>query len=53
VPANPAIVAATASYGEKFAAAVVTDNLLATQFHPEKSQENGLAILRQFVNSIS
>ena len=53
VPADPAIVAATASYGAPFAAAVVTDNLLATQFHPEKSQENGLAILRQFVNSIS
>jgi len=26
--------------------------LLATQFHPEKSQENGLAILRQFVSSL-
>ena len=40
-------------YGEEFAAAVVTDNLLATQFHPEKSQENGLAILRQFVSSLT
>jgi glutamine amidotransferase len=49
---DPAIVAAIASYGERFAAAVITDKLLATQFHPEKSQENGLAILRQFVNSI-
>jgi imidazoleglycerol phosphate synthase glutamine amidotransferase subunit HisH len=32
---------------------VVADNLLATQFHPEKSQENGLAILRQFVSSLT
>ena len=52
VPENKSIIAATAEYGEEFAAAVVADNLLATQFHPEKSQENGLAILRQFVSSL-
>ena len=52
-PEEDSIVAATTAYGEEFAAAVVTDNLLATQFHPEKSQENGLAILRQFVSSLS
>lgn len=51
-PKEDSIVAATTAYGEEFAAAVVTDNLLATQFHPEKSQENGLAILRQFVSSL-
>jgi len=53
VPEDSSIIAATAEYGEKFAAAVVVDNLLATQFHPEKSQENGLAILRQFVSSLT
>jgi glutamine amidotransferase len=53
VPQNRSIIAATAEYGEEFAAAVVADNLLATQFHPEKSQENGLAILRQFVSSLT
>jgi glutamine amidotransferase len=52
VPENRSIIAATVEYGEEFAAAVVADNLLATQFHPEKSQENGLAILRQFVSSL-
>ena len=51
-PRESSIIAATTIYGEEFAAAIVTDNLLATQFHPEKSQENGLAILRQFVSSI-
>jgi glutamine amidotransferase len=51
-PQEGSIIAATTTYGEEFAAAVVTDNLLATQFHPEKSQENGLAILRQFVSSL-
>jgi imidazole glycerol-phosphate synthase subunit HisH len=53
VPEKSSIIAATAEYGEEFAAAVVADNLLATQFHPEKSQENGLAILRQFVSSLA
>jgi glutamine amidotransferase len=51
-PEENSIVAATTAYGEEFAAAVVTGNLLATQFHPEKSQENGLAILQQFVSSL-
>ena len=51
-PQESSIIAATTTYGEEFAAAIVTDNLLATQFHPEKSQENGLAILRQFVSSL-
>jgi len=51
-PRERSIIAATTIYGEEFAAAIVTDNVLATQFHPEKSQENGLAILRQFVSSI-
>jgi imidazole glycerol-phosphate synthase subunit HisH len=53
VPADSKIVAATADYGETFAAAVVGNQLLATQFHPEKSQENGLAILREFVSSLA
>ena len=52
-PADASIVAATADYGETFAAAVASDHLLATQFHPEKSQENGLAILREFVSSLA
>jgi imidazole glycerol-phosphate synthase subunit HisH len=51
-PQESSIIAATTTYGEQFAAAIVTDSLLATQFHPEKSQENGLAILRQFVSSL-
>jgi glutamine amidotransferase len=53
IPENRSIIAATTEYGEEFAAAVVADNLLATQFHPEKSQENGLAILRQFVSTLA
>jgi imidazole glycerol-phosphate synthase subunit HisH len=47
--ANPGLVAATCGYGESFAAAVALDNIWAVQFHPEKSQQNGLRFLRNFV----
>ena len=42
-------VAATCHYALSFAAAVKRGNLVATQFHPEKSQHNGLALLRNFL----
>jgi glutamine amidotransferase len=49
VPADPAIIAATTSYGMPFASAVRRNNLLAVQFHPEKSQDAGLALLGNFL----
>ena len=48
VPADPDVIGATADYGIPFAAAIWKDNVMATQFHPEKSQEVGAAILRNF-----
>jgi len=46
---NPSDVAATCRYGEvEFCASVWRDNLMATQFHPEKSQAVGLEIFDQF-----
>jgi imidazole glycerol phosphate synthase glutamine amidotransferase subunit len=51
-PADPAEIGATTEYGETFISAIARRGLLATQFHPEKSQETGLAILREFVNSL-
>lgn len=36
-------------YGEDFVAAYVSDNVYATQFHPEKSQTNGLRLLSNFL----
>ena len=46
---NPSDVAATADYIVDFHAAVEHENIFATQFHPEKSGEIGLQILRNFV----
>jgi len=41
-------VAAVTSYGETFAAVVERANVFGTQFHPEKSGDNGLRMLRNF-----
>jgi glutamine amidotransferase len=47
-PDDPAVVAATCSYGLEFCAAIRKDNIMATQFHPEKSQAIGLQMLKNF-----
>lgn len=47
-PADGAAVAGTADYPDPFCAMVWRDNLFATQFHPEKSQAQGLRILQNF-----
>ncbi len=49
-PFNKKISAATTDYGVDFASIVWQDNVYGVQFHPEKSQEVGLKILRNFVN---
>lgn len=48
VPDDPAIATGTTEYGERFASMVRKDNVLAVQFHPEKSQREGLALLERF-----
>ncbi len=47
-PEDPSIVACRTTYGVPFAAAVGKGNLTAVQFHPEKSQGAGLAVLANF-----
>lgn len=46
---DPSDVAATTTYGIEFASAVQRGNVWGTQFHPEKSGEVGLRILRNFL----
>ena len=47
-PAEPALTAASCTHGIPFAAAVQKDQILLTQFHPEKSGDAGLELLRQW-----
>lgn len=49
LPDDPSVTAARCTYMIDFAAALSKGNVFAAQFHPEKSQDCGLAILRNFV----
>ncbi|OGV52062.1 MAG: imidazole glycerol phosphate synthase, glutamine amidotransferase subunit [Lentisphaerae bacterium GWF2_52_8] len=49
-PETPEVTLAACEYIVPFAAIIGRDNVFATQFHPEKSQDKGLTILRNFVS---
>ncbi|HEY8925145.1 MAG TPA: imidazole glycerol phosphate synthase subunit HisH [Polyangia bacterium] len=49
VPARPEDVALECDHGVRFCAAVARDNIFASQFHPEKSQDAGAALLSAFI----
>jgi glutamine amidotransferase len=48
-PADETVVVGRTEYGIRFASVVARENVAATQFHPEKSQAAGLALLENFV----
>lgn len=47
-PADEEIVATTTDYGRPFVSSIWRDNVMAVQFHPEKSQRVGLQMLKNF-----
>ncbi len=49
-PKDESIIAATSHHGIDFVSAIAKDNVFACQFHPEKSDKNGLKLLSNFVN---
>jgi imidazole glycerol-phosphate synthase subunit HisH len=49
VPKDASVVVSTTDYGVDFCSAIHKDNIHAVQFHPEKSQEQGLRIIENFV----
>jgi glutamine amidotransferase len=51
VPRDASVIASTTDYGESFVSAIAYGNVFASQFHPEKSQRAGLALLERFLGS--
>lgn len=49
-PEKQSVIAATSDYPDTFASAIYKDNIFAVQFHPEKSHNAGLQLLKNFVN---
>lgn len=49
VPANAGAVSGTTEYGERFVSMIEQGNVMAVQFHPEKSHKHGLALLKNFI----
>ena len=49
-PDDPSLIVADTDYGILFCSVLACNNLIGTQFHPEKSGETGLKIYRNFIN---
>ena len=49
IPESENVILSTTDYGINFVSALKKENIVATQFHPEKSQKNGLSFLEAFV----
>jgi len=52
-PEDPAVVIGETDYGVTFPSVIAKDNVVATQFHPEKSGEMGLKMYGNFIRSAS
>ncbi len=52
VPGDRDVIASETEYGEVFTSSIWKDNIMATQFHPEKSQSLGLKVLKGFMEFV-
>ncbi len=52
VPRDESVISSFTDYGTDFVSAIEKDNLWAVQFHPEKSQKKGLALLKNFLELV-
>ena len=52
-PADPDVVIGETDYGVTFASVLAKDNVVATQFHPEKSAEMGLRMYKNFLSQVA
>jgi glutamine amidotransferase len=50
LPRDKSCVSGIFSYGSEYAASIEKDNIFAVQFHPEKSQSAGIALIKNFLN---
>jgi len=48
-PADPSVTTGTTVYGKRFTSAIKENNILGVQFHPEKSGDNGIRIIKNFL----
>mgnify|MGYP001333413369 FL=1 len=49
-PSESSVVIAKTTYGNSFPSIIAKDNIIATQFHPEKSSQLGLKFLKNFIH---
>ncbi len=52
-PSDKGVIAAITDYGLEFPSAIISGNVMGTQFHPEKSHQNGLRIVRRFADVVA
>jgi glutamine amidotransferase len=50
IPEDKNVILATTNYSSKIVCAVEKENIIGTQFHPEKSDKLGLQIIKSFIN---
>jgi glutamine amidotransferase len=53
VPSDASLISSTTEYGIEFCSSITFDNVVAVQFHPEKSGETGLKVYGNFVNFVN